>query len=64
MLKMELAYINEYSVFKIEVTKRDKARLLNLFVGLYNLYIWHVNDTLLIFTIGCLNIGVYVFGKK
>jgi len=46
------------------VTKRDKARLLNLFVGFYNLYIWSINDALFIFILGCLNIGVYVFGKK
>jgi len=46
------------------VTKRNKLRLLNLFVGLYNLYIWHIGGALFIFLIGCLNIGVYVFGKK
>jgi len=46
------------------VTKRDKARLVNLFVGLYNLYIWHMGGLLPIFVLGCLNIGVYVFGKK
>ena len=64
MLKMELAYINEYSVFKLEVTKRDKARLLNLLVGFYNLYMWHIGGTWFVFTVGCLNIGVFVFGKK
>jgi len=46
------------------VTKRDKARLLNLFVGLYNLYIWNAGGSLFIFILGCLNIGAYVFSKK
>jgi len=46
------------------VTKRDKARLLNLIVGLLNLYMWHIGGTLFTFAIGCLNIGVFVFGKK
>ena len=46
------------------MTKRDAARLINLFVGFYNLYLWHIGDAVLLFLIGCLNIGVYVFGKK
>ncbi len=46
------------------MTKRDKLRLLNLFVGFYNLYIWDIGGTLALFIIGCLNIGVFVFGKK
>jgi len=46
------------------VTKRDTARLINLFVGLYNLYLWHIGGALFIFILGCLNIGAYVFGKK
>jgi hypothetical protein len=46
------------------VTKRDKARLLNLFVGFLNLYMWHIGGTWFTFIIGCLNIGAFVFGKK
>ena len=46
------------------MTKRDQARLLNLFIGLYNLYVWHTGGAWLIFLLGCLNIGAYVFGKK
>ena len=46
------------------MTKRDKARLLNLIVGFLNLYMWHIGGTLFTFAIGCLNIGVFVFGKK
>ena len=46
------------------MTKRDAARLLNLFIGIYNLYIWHTGGAALIFLIGCLNIGAFVFGKK
>ena len=46
------------------MTKRDKARLINLFIGFYNLYIWHIGGSFLIFLLGCLNIGVFVFGKK
>ena len=46
------------------MTKRDQARLLNLFVGFLNLYFWHIGGAWLTFIIGCLNIGVFVFGKK
>jgi len=46
------------------VTTRDKLRLINLFVGFYNLYLWNIGGALFLFILGCLNIGVYVFGKK
>tara|TARA_R100000008_G_scaffold83512_1_gene69048 strand:+ start:1881 stop:2021 length:141 start_codon:yes stop_codon:yes gene_type:complete len=46
------------------VTKRDALRLLNLFVGLTNLYMWNINGLPFNFVMGCLNIGVFVFGKK
>jgi hypothetical protein len=46
------------------MTLRDKLRLVNLFTGLLNLYYWHMGSSLFVFIIGCLNIGVFVFGKK
>jgi hypothetical protein len=46
------------------MTKRDKLRLINLLIGLLNLYLWHIGGALFSFLIGCLNIGVFVFGKK
>jgi len=46
------------------VTTRNKLRLVNLFVGFYNLYLWNIGGDLFLFILGCLNIGVYVFGKK
>jgi|TARA_Y100000296_G_scaffold79549_1_gene103688 hypothetical protein len=46
------------------MTTRDKLRLANLLIGLINLYYWHIGSGLFLFIIGCLNIGVFVFGKK
>ena len=46
------------------MTVRDKLRLINLSVGFLNLYYWHTGSGLFLFIIGCLNIGVFVFGKK
>jgi hypothetical protein len=43
---------------------RDKLRLVNLAAGFLNLYYWHMGSGLFVFIIGCLNIGVFVFGKK
>ena len=38
------------------MTTRNKLRLINLLVGLYNLYLWHIGGALFLFTLGCLNI--------
>ena len=46
------------------MSTRDILRLVNLIIGFYNLYLWSMGDFLLNFMIGCLNIGVFVFGKK
>ena len=46
------------------MSTRDILRLVNLIIGFYNLYIWNMGGFLLNFLIGCLNIGVFVFGKK
>jgi len=47
-----------------EMTTRDKLRLTNLLIGFLNLYYWHMGSSLFVFIVGCLNIGVFVFGKK
>ncbi len=47
--------------------KRDSIRMivwLNLFMGLYNLYIFNQSDWWFNFVIGTLNIGVWVFNRK
>jgi len=46
------------------MTIRDATRILNLFMGFLNLYYWHTDGWLFNFVIACLNIGVFVFGKK
>ena len=46
------------------MTTRNKIRLVNLAIGILNLYYWHTGSGLFVFVIGCLNIGVYAFGKK
>ena len=47
--------------------KRDVVRYiiwLNLFMGLYNLYVYSIGGWLFNFIIGSLNIGVWVFNRK
>ena len=47
--------------------KRENIRAtawLNLFMGLYNLYIFNQSDWWFNFLIGTLNIGVWVFFRK
>ena len=47
--------------------KRETLRYivwLNLFMGMYNLYIFGISDWWFNFVIGSLNIGVWVFFRK
>tara|TARA_R100001530_G_scaffold4044_1_gene5670 strand:+ start:494 stop:634 length:141 start_codon:yes stop_codon:yes gene_type:complete len=46
------------------MTTRDFLRLVNLLIGFYNLYLWQIGGFSFNLVIGCLNIGVFVFGKK
>ena len=46
------------------MTTRNKLRLVNLVIGILNLYYWHTGSGLFLFIVGCLNIGVFAFGKK
>jgi hypothetical protein len=46
------------------MTTRDKLRLINLCVGILNLHYWNTGSGLSLLVIGCLNIGVFVFGKE
>ena len=46
------------------LSNNDILRLLNLFIGLYNIYLWNIGGFIFNFIIGCINVGAFVFGKK
>ena len=37
---------------------------LNLFIGIYNIYLWNIEGNMFNILIGSLNIGVWVFFRK
>ena len=37
---------------------------INLFIGIYNIYLWSVGDNWFNLIIGALNVGVWVFFRK
>jgi len=43
---------------------RKYAAWLNLFIGLYNIYLWRMEANIFNIMIGSLNIGVWVFYRK
>ena len=43
---------------------RKYAAWLNLFIGLYNMYLWGIEGNIFNITVGILNIGVWAFFRK
>ncbi len=46
------------------VEGRKYAAWLNLFIGIYNIYLWNIEGNMFNILIGSLNIGVWVFFRK
>ena len=46
------------------ITEKKMVVWFNLFIGLYNIYIFQQDDAIFNLTIGIFNIGVWVFFRK
>jgi len=54
---------------KLDINKHNIKQFkyvlwLNLFIGIYNIYLYSAGHSLLTFIIGSINIGVWVFLRK
>ena len=68
MIVMRLVRKNK-NLKKMMMTKEKREAIrgsawLNLFIGIYNIYLWNQGDWWFNFLIGSLNIGVWVFFRK